>query len=78
MGSKLLTDVRDVLRRWQEYCEELYNYQIDKDDTIFDTLWSVAVPNETAPLTTKVEVEEAQRSLRDNKAPGVVTSKESN
>ena len=69
--GKLLTEVKDVLRRWQEYCEELYNYQIDKDDTILDTLRSAVVPNETAPTTTKTEVEEAVRSLKDNKAPGV-------
>ena len=57
--GKLLTDVEDVLRRWKEYCEELYNYQIDKDDTILDTLRSTAVPNETAASITKAEVEEA-------------------
>lgn len=46
----LLTDVEDVLRRWKEYCDELYNYQIDKDDTILGTLRSAAPPNETAPV----------------------------
>ena len=56
-----------------KYCDELYNYQIDKDDTILGTLRSAAPPNETAPSITKAEVEEneAGRSLKDNKAPGV-------
>ena len=38
--GKLLSEAEDVLRRWQEYCEELYNYQIagDKYDAILDTL----------------------------------------
>ena len=40
-------------------------------DTILDTLRSAVVPNETAPPITKAEVEEAGRSLKDNKAPGV-------
>ena len=67
----MLNDVEDVLGRWKGCCEELYNYQTDKDDTILDILKSAAVPNETAPPIIKAEVKEAVRSLKDNKSPGV-------
>ena len=69
--GKMLNHVEDVLGRWKEYCEELYNYQTDKNDTILDLLKSAAAPNETAPPIIKAEVREAVRSLKDNKSPGV-------
>ena len=69
--GKMLNHVEDVLGRWNYYCEELYNYQTDKNDTILDLLKSAAAPNETAPPIIKAEVREAVRNLKDNKSPGV-------
>ncbi|XP_068734905.1 uncharacterized protein [Montipora capricornis] len=69
--GRVLNDVEDILGRWKEYCEELYSYQIDKDDTILDILKSAAAPNETAPPIIKAEVTEDVTSLKDNKFPGV-------
>jgi len=29
--GKLLTNIDDILARWKEYCEELYNHEVQID-----------------------------------------------
>jgi hypothetical protein len=68
-SGELLTESFAVLTRWTEYCRELYNYPIEPDISLLDSDLS---QRETAQLPVlKEEVEEAIRSLKTGKSPGV-------
>ena len=68
--GKLLTDNNDVLRRWTEYCDGLYNYQLCPDATILQNSQR-STDSENSPPVLKEEVEAAVRSLKIGKSPGV-------
>jgi len=36
--GNLLTNIDDILTRWKEYCEELYNHEVQKDPEILTRL----------------------------------------
>ena len=57
---------------WKEYCEELYNYQLSFDKGLLEKLRSISSKNEEEdpPILTS-EVEEAIKSLKDGKSPGI-------
>eukprot|EP00794_Sanderia_malayensis_P014613 gene14613-biopygen11704 len=61
----------EVTSRWKEYCEELYNYKADKDESIRDELKEQASPSETASPILLSEIEHSVRSLKNNKTPGI-------
>ena len=66
--GELLTEDTAVLNRWTEYCQELYNFQLQSDTGLLGaeptdrTLESLPVLRE--------EVEQAVRSLKGGKSPG--------
>ena len=68
--GKLLTDQDQVLKRWTEYCDELYNFPIQPDTaTVNNPLYPS--DDEESPSILKREVEEAVRSLKPDKSPGL-------
>ena len=67
--GELLTEKEEVLKRWTEYCNELYNYPIQPDSSILEE--EIRPPKEPSPLPVmREEVEEAIRSLPTGKSPG--------
>ena len=66
--GELLTEETEVLNRWTEYCQELYNYQLQPDTSLLEN----APRDRTAePLPIlKEEVEQAVKSLKGGKSPG--------
>lgn len=68
-NGTLLTENEEVLKRWTEYCEELYNFPIHPDTNILNQ--PTITVKEPSPLPVlKEEVEEAIRRLPDGKSPG--------
>ena len=63
-----LTDSAAILKRWTEYCRDLYNYPISPDRTFLDPNGPEKISS-TLPVL-KEEVEEAIRSLPAGKSPG--------
>ena len=67
-SGELLTESSAVLNRWTQYCQELYNYPIQPDDSLLD---GVSTTREPSPLPVmREEVEEAIRNLPEGKSPG--------
>ena len=68
--GSVLTESAAVLKRWTEYCDDLYNYKLKADlDKIHEQ-----EPRSSDPGSTQVleeEVEEAVRSLKGGKSPGI-------
>ena len=58
------------MKRWTEYCDDLYNYPISPDVSILRAD-EVPLESEDSPPVLKEEVEAAVRSLKPGKAPGV-------
>ena len=67
--GKLLTDKDQVLERWTEYCNGLYNYELKPDRSILQDQYPQ--DEEESPPILKEEVEAALRSLKPGKSPGV-------
>ena len=68
-AGEILTNPDDVRNRWKEYCEELYNHKAITDKTLIGNM-NEENGNEELPIL-RAEVEEAIRSLKRNKAPGI-------
>jgi len=68
--GKLLTDGDEVLRRWSEYCSDLYNHETHPDNSILQDNIQTTVSEDSPPIL-KGEVEAAIRSLKEGKSPGV-------
>ena len=67
-SGKCLTEEKEILSRWTEYCSELYNYESCGDNTVLDC--SQPPVEDLQPiLCEKVEV--AVASLKKGKSPGV-------
>ena len=41
-SGKCLTEEKEILSRWTEYCSELYNYESCEDNAVLD--WTAASP----------------------------------
>lgn len=67
--GKLLTDGEDVLKRWTDYCKDLYNYKLQPDTSILNTQRSPE--EEPSPPILREEVIAAMSSLKAGKSPGV-------
>ena len=68
-NGNLLTKNEEITKRWKEYCEELYNYVIQKDLRVMDEPVQVEdIREEEEILLT--EVEYAIKELKKGKAPG--------
>ena len=69
MSGKCLTEEKEILSRWTEYCSELYNYKSCGDNTVLDCSQP---PEEVQPIL-REEVEIAVASLKKGKSAGVNT-----
>jgi exonuclease III len=67
--GNLLTESAAVLSRWTEYCSDLYNYPLQPDSSLLQSQPRQEVDD--SPPVLKAEVEEAVRSLKAGKSPGV-------
>ncbi|KAA3669964.1 uncharacterized protein DEA37_0012425 [Paragonimus westermani] len=63
--GKDLTEMNDILNRWREYTEELYQKNIESEDAIID------LGMDLEPDILESEVEWALKSIAKNKAVGV-------
>ena len=72
-SANILTESTAVLIRWTEYCSGLYNFELHPDTSL---LQSGQTPTRGAEsfLVLTEEVEEAVRSLKAGKSPGVDNS----
>jgi hypothetical protein len=70
-SGELLTESSAVLNRWTQYCQELYNYPIQPDDSLIDEYYKL---RESSPLpVVKENMEEAIRSLPTGSLPEQTT-----
>ncbi|GFR93167.1 endonuclease-reverse transcriptase [Elysia marginata] len=68
--GRLLTDDEDIMQRWSEYCNDLYNYELQPDLSILSATREPPETDDSPPIQ-KSEVEAAVKSLKLGKAPGV-------
>lgn len=60
-NGKLLTDRDDVIKRWTEYCDELYNFSLNPDTSMLQDHWTCTSDVAESPPVLRDEVEEAMR-----------------
>ena len=65
--GKCLTEEQDILKRWTEYCSELYNYRATGDPEVINV--PPATDNDNYPIL-REEVEAAVKSLKKGKSAG--------
>ena len=68
-NGELITKDEEVLERWSEYCEELYNYNIEPDQRMLNDLICSGESHD-APIMSS-EVRRAISDLKKNKSPGI-------
>ena len=67
-SGKCLTEEKEILIRWTEYCSELYNYESCGDNTVLDCSQP---PEEDLQPILREEVEIAVTLLKKGKSAGV-------
>ena len=67
-SGKCLTEEKEILSRWTEYCSELYNYESCGDNAVLDCSQP---PKEDLQPILREEVEIAVASLKKGKSAGV-------
>ena len=67
-SGKCLTEEKEILSRWTEYCSELYNYESCGDNNVLDCSQP---PEEDLQPILREEVEIAVASLKKGKSAGV-------
>ena len=67
-GGTCLRKNEDILKRWTEYCSELYNYRATGDPEVLNV--PPATNNANHPIL-REEVEAAVKSLKKEKSAGV-------
>ena len=67
-SRKCLTEEKEILSRWTEYCSELYNYESCGDNAVLDCSQP---PDEDLQPILREEVEIAVASLKKGKSAGV-------
>ena len=65
---KCLTEEQDILKRWTEYCSELYTHTTTGDPKVLDV--PPPINNDSYPIL-REEVEAAVKSLKKGKSAGV-------
>ena len=71
-NGTLLSEKPDILKRWHEYCSELYNYQISAEREVLQELKDrTADQTEDDPEILECEVEAALKALKHGKSPGI-------
>ena len=66
--GKCLTEERDILKRWTEYCSELYTHTTTGDPKVLDV--PIPVNNDSYPIL-REKVEATVKSLKKGKLAGV-------
>ena len=66
-SGKCLTEKREILNRWTEYCTELYNYKTNGDTSVLDCPQTHT--EDDHPILRK-EVEAVVQSLKKGKSAG--------
>ena len=69
-NGNLLSDTEEIIKRWKEYFEELFNDPNESDELMIDQLQS-NWDEETPPEIMIEEVEKAINKLKARKAPGL-------
>ena len=67
-SGKCLTEEKEILSRWTQYCSELYNYESCGDNAVLDCSQP---PEEDLQPILREEVEIAVASLKKGKSAGV-------
>ena len=67
-SGKCLTEERQIMNRWSEYCSELYNYKANGDPSVLNC--SQADTEDDHPILRR-EVKDAVQSLKKGKSAGV-------
>ena len=67
-SGKCLTDEREILNRWTEYCSELYNHKANEDPSVQDC--PLTDTEDDHPIL-RGEVEAAVQSLKKGKSARV-------
>ena len=67
-SGKSLTEERQILNRWTEYCSELYNYKTNGDPSVLNCTQTDT--KDDHPILRR-EVEAAVQSLKKGKPAGV-------
>ena len=67
-SGKCLTEERQILNRWTEYCSELYNHKANGDPSVLNCPQTDTEDNH--PILRR-EVEAAVKSLKKGKSAGV-------
>ena len=67
-SGKCLTEERQILNRWTEYCTELYNHKANGDPSVLDCPQTHS--QEDHPILRK-EVEAAEQALKKGNSAGV-------
>ena len=67
-SGKCLTEEREILNQWTEYCSELHNYKTNGDPSVLNC--PQRDTEDDHPILRK-EVEAAVQSMKKNKAGGV-------
>ena len=69
-SGKFLTEERQILNRWTEYCSELYNHKASGDPSVLNC---TQTDTEDDHPILRSEVEAAVQSLKKGKSAGVHT-----
>ena len=67
-SGKCLTEERQILNRWTEYCPELYNYKVNGDPSVLNCRQTDT--EDDHPILRR-EVEAVVQSLKKGKSDGV-------
>ena len=67
-SGKCLTEERQILNRWTEYCSELYNHKANGDPSVLNCTQTVT--EDDHPIL-RTEMEAAVQSLKKGKSAGV-------
>ena len=67
-SGKCLTEERQILNRWTEYCSELYNHKANGDPSVLNCPQTDTVDD--PPPNLRREVEAAVQSLKKGKSAG--------
>ena len=67
-SGKCLTEERQILNRWKEYCSKLYNYKANGDPSVLNCPQTDT--EDDNPILSR-EVEAAVQSLKKGKSAGV-------
>jgi len=71
--GNLLTAKTDIVKRWEEYCQELYNFQLTAEEGVLQDLKSrtCQFQEDDEPDILEFEVTAVIKALKQGKSPGI-------